>query len=101
MVVSDNKVCNSVTSEHCIKDNYKINVKSLQANNLLRSLCEIARIDETIVKIRPKAVIEVILNGSDYLLLLINVYFVTYVVLLVLLVGLCSIQINPFGLYIR
>ena len=60
-------MCNSVTSEHCIKDNYKINVKSLQANNLLRSLCEIARIDETIVKIRPKAVIEVILNGSDRL----------------------------------
>ena len=36
-------------------------------NKLLRSLCEIAHIDETMVKNRPKAVIEVILNGSDRL----------------------------------
>ena len=36
-------------------------------NKLLHSLCEIAHIDETMVKNRPKAVIEVILNGSDRL----------------------------------
>ena len=36
-------------------------------NKLLRSLCEIAHIDETMVKNRPKAVIEVILNVSDRL----------------------------------
>ena len=53
------------------------------------------------LKNRPKTVTEVILNSSDRLpVAIINVYFVTYVVLLVLQVRLSSIQINPLGLYI-